>query len=95
MKNETIKNGLKVLLVAVIFSSCSNMIPAKEKQYVNSAKRIDVSWNDENGFNYTEEFTVIVIDSCEYLKSNYDRSRSVTHKGNCKFCTVRAKNNCH
>jgi hypothetical protein len=92
MKNETIKNGLKVLLVAVIFSSCGE--PAKEKQYVNSAKRIDVSWNDENGINDHEEFTVILIDSCEYLKSNYDRSRSVTHKGNCKFCTVRAKNNC-
>lgn len=94
MKIETIKNGLKLILLSVIFSSCNNIAPAKEKQHVNSAKRIDVSWNDENGFNDSEEFTVIIVDSCEYLKSNFDRSRSVTHKGNCKFCILRAKNNC-
>lgn len=27
---------------------------------------------------------IIEIDSCEYLVSCYDRSRSLTHKGNCK-----------
>jgi hypothetical protein len=30
MKNETIKNGLKVLLVAVLFTSCADVTVVKE-----------------------------------------------------------------
>ena len=33
---------------------------------------------------------VMTIDSCEYLFVNLD-IRSLTHKGNCKFCTERSK----
>jgi hypothetical protein len=35
-----------------------------------------------------KNFSVIVIDSCEYLHGSYDR---MTHKGNCKFCEVRER----
>lgn len=75
MKNETIKNGLKVLLVAVIFSSC------KEVQ-------------TEKTILHDDFLKTIVYDSCEYVESNYTMN-VLTHKGNCKFCAVRAKNNCH
>jgi hypothetical protein len=33
----------------------------------------------------------VEIDSCEYLVGMYDRSRYMTHKGNCKFCYERNK----
>lgn len=34
---------------------------------------------------------IVVIDSCEYIYVNVD-IRSLTHKGNCKFCAERSKN---
>ena len=35
------------------------------------------------------------IDNCEYIGNIMWGSRdSLTHKGNCKFCAERAKNNC-
>ncbi len=36
-----------------------------------------------------------VIDNCEYIGDIRGGSRDfLTHKGNCKFCAERAKNNC-
>lgn len=35
---------------------------------------------------------VVVIDSCEYIRNlQYGGSRSYAHKGNCKFCAERRK----
>lgn len=34
---------------------------------------------------------VIEMDGCEYLTGTYYESRWVAHKGNCKFCLERAK----
>jgi hypothetical protein len=34
-------------------------------------------------------YGVQTIDSCEYIISDFCKSRSVTHKGNCKFCQLR------
>lgn len=68
-------NACKLVLCTVLLSSC-------EKNSTNYKK--------ENSENYTiGAYQVTVIDSCEYVVVNYDRSRSVTHKGNCKFCTQR------
>ncbi len=78
-----------MLLVAVIFCGCGE--PAKQKENIISAKKIDIHWFDENGYSSEEEFTVITIDSCEYLLACYDRSRMITHKGNCKFCSEHSK----
>ncbi len=78
-----------MLLVAVIFCGCGE--PAKQKENIISAKKIDIHWFDENGYSSEEEFTVITIDSCEYLLACYDRSRMITHKGNCKFCVEHSK----
>lgn len=38
-------------------------------------------------------YSIIVIDSCEYLMKNkeYSGAYSFTHKGNCKFCKEREK----
>ena len=38
-----------------------------------------------------EEFSIIVVDSCEYLLQ-YGDHRTMTHKGNCKFCIERNEN---
>lgn len=42
---------------------------------------------DGNGYN------VEVIDSCEYLVRHEGYSGYMAHKGNCKFCEERRKNN--
>ncbi len=76
------------VLVFVIFCGCGE--PAKQKENVISAKRINIHWFD--GYSpRQEEFTIITIDSCEYLLARYDRSRMISHKGNCKFCAERSK----
>ena len=80
-----------LLLVAVLFCGCETGEPGIQKEKIISAKRIDIQWFDENGSNRIEEFTIITIDSCEYLLARYDRSRMITHKGNCKFCAERSK----
>lgn len=37
-----------------------------------------------------EDYTIVVIDSCEYIRTyNYDVHYA--HKGNCKFCAERRK----
>lgn len=36
---------------------------------------------------------IIEIEGCEYLVSYYDRSRSITHKGNCKNPIHKGGNN--
>lgn len=71
-----------VLLVAVIFCGCENE-PKTEQQI-----KQEINW---------QGFEIIVIDSCEYInqyEGGYVGYR-FTHKGNCKFCAERSKNNCY
>jgi len=79
MKNETIKNGLKVLLVAVIFSSCNYNTGINSDKVPLGNRTIQT----------------IDYDNCEYVYLRRYGSVTITHKGNCKYCAVRAKNNCH
>jgi hypothetical protein len=81
--------NLLLILITVILCSCEE--PTKQQESITSAKKIGLKWTTENGHTYEEQFTVIAVDSCEYLFSQYDRSASVTHKGNCKFCIERNK----
>jgi hypothetical protein len=34
-------------------------------------------------------YNVQIIDGCEYIVSGFGKSRTVTHKGNCKFCQAK------
>lgn len=38
---------------------------------------------------FGNDIEVLVVDSCEYLIIGSDK-RSVTHKGNCKYCAERS-----
>jgi hypothetical protein len=81
-----------VLLAVIVLFGCEE--PSKQKENVISAKNIYIHWVDGNGYSNQEEFTVVTIDSCEYLLAVYDRSRMITHKGNCKFCSERKLKSC-
>lgn len=37
-----------------------------------------------------EDYTIVVIDSCEYIRT-YNHDVHYAHKGNCKFCAERRK----
>ncbi len=80
---------IALILASTFMFCCSDIAPANQTESVEKCKRINLNYKDENGFYSDEEFTIIVIDSCEYLESNYDRSRNITHKGNCQFCKKR------
>lgn len=79
MNNEEIKNGLKVLLVAVIFSSCSP----------------DSGINGDKVPLGNRTIQTINYEDCEYVYLRRYGSVTITHKGNCEYCLERAKNNCH
>jgi len=51
------------------------------------------SHGDElKNFDKFESYEVIVIDSCEYIQWGVSYGYiNITHKGNCKYCTERAK----
>lgn len=64
-----------VLLVAVVFYGCNQTTIEKKTNYT-----------------YQEgEFTIVEIDSCEYVLSDVYSGNSICHKGNCKFCEERNK----
>ena len=66
-----------VLLVAVIFCGCGE--PAKQKENIISAKRIDIHWFDENGYSSEEEFTIITIAFINQIK-NENTSSNRLHR---------------
>lgn len=77
---EIISNKNKIaicLMLSVIFYGC-------DPQPQNGSSETN------NG-----DFVTKVIDSCEYIEYDYgifdQRVYSLTHKGNCKFCTERNK----
>ena len=81
---ETIKNGLSVLLVAVIFCGCNN------PQETNRSERFD-NQKFTNYVAYGKNIQIVEVDSCEYLYSYNFNATWMTHKGNCKFCNERSK----
>jgi hypothetical protein len=79
-------------LASTILYSCE---PATENVPLRNSptKKFNVSWYNEYQNQYIEEFTVIEVDSCEYLFEGYGKSRVFTHKGNCKYCAMRNNKN--
>ena len=62
------KNKVIIIGMLLLFVGCENT----STNYVeNKNKKI-------GGYEIT------IIEGCEYIVINYDRSRSITHKGNCK-----------
>jgi hypothetical protein len=66
-----------VFIVAVIFCGCND-----NHQRTKEERGTD-------GRNYQ----TIIIDSCEYLIGQNGHAGFMSHKGNCKFCAERSKNN--
>lgn len=96
MKTKTIIYRFYLLLVCVIFCGCQNETSQEgltpiDKIYPIVDKIQSVDGND------IREIRLYIIDSCEYigLINVYHSSDLLTHKGNCKFCTERNKNNCY
>lgn len=74
---------MKKALIALLLLGAVGCGPAKRDE-TNSPSIIPVSWNGKGGTICQEDFYIVEIDSCEYLISYYDRSMTITHKGNCK-----------
>jgi hypothetical protein len=67
--------ALSTMLVAVIFCGCNPE-------------------GSENDVNIEKTYEVKVLDSCEYIyvsRRPWSGEFSLTHKGNCKYCTERSK----
>lgn len=74
-----------LFLISFLLLSCDNGKFTKiEYPHTFNGRYIDNHNNKINVCLYTIE-----VDSCEYLVGSYDRSRYITHKGNCKFCEER------
>ena len=72
---------ITVCIIGIFF--CALLISS-----CNSPVSQHVTHTDDN-------YTIKVIDSCEYIECDYgifdQRVYSLTHKGNCKFCKERNK----
>ena len=73
---------LYTLLVAFLFCGC-NEPNVKER---STDYTLDV---------FGGKIKIIEVDSCEYLFYESGHRMAIAHKGNCKYCTERAKNNCN
>lgn len=85
-----------MLLVAVIFCGCGNeKVTHIDKIYpiIDKIEGVDGNGINEEGI---RNIRLYVIDSCEYIGHiNAFNSDILTHKGNCRFCAERSKNNCY
>jgi len=73
----------KLLIVTLLVGMMSGCLNRANTSNIQKSKTANVSWEIESGYVETESFNTIKIEGCEYLVSHYDRSRSITHKGNC------------
>ena len=69
-------------LMAVLFTGCHEVnTPKKNTDFIVK--------------NYYSPLVIVKLDSCEYLFGEWGDATVLTHKGNCKYCTERNKNNYH
>lgn len=68
----------KLLIILIVFTSCG---PIEQKNKIPTGER----YHNEYGPTYT----IVIIDSCEYLECPVHYGTILTHKGNCKFCQER------
>lgn len=75
------KNLFYATLCLVFFCRCDMADSANKRQ---EALRIGT---EVSGY----KISIIEFDSCQYLISKVGYSQMMTHKGNCKYCSERAK----
>ena len=73
---------LYTLLVAFLFCGCTESNVKKDTT--------DYIMDDTGG-----RLKIIEVDSCEYIFYEKGHRMMMAHKGNCKFCAERSKNNCY
>ena len=82
---------MKLLFITLIIFLCGCVTPPKEEK----GKEYNFKWftgsNDILSNSGDLKVRVAVIDSCEYVYVMFDRSMSIAHKGNCKYCLARRK----
>lgn len=76
---------MKPTLIALLLlaAGCGDPNRIEQPTVPENKEAFTIAW-EERGFIQSETFTVVLIDSCEYLAAVYDRSMTLTHKGNCK-----------
>jgi len=79
-----------LVIIAVGIMFCSNQ--ETEQTPLPQSEIIDWREGPVVGRLVGHEVHVIVIDSCEYLVISGGVRESLTHKGNCKFCEERRRN---
>ena len=65
-----------------MLSSCANETDYSKTKYKPTDKNYTAIGTD------AQNYVIIVIDSCEYVKGYY----RLAHKGNCRFCKERNEN---
>lgn len=80
----------KILLIPVLFLlACHSQVAENTERQAVALEKIAAS--DTNPINIDNEVSIIVIDSCEYIRFEAYNKGSICHKGNCKFCKDRLK----
>lgn len=74
-----------ILIIGALWS-CERSTP--EVKSINSLGKFPYNSN-------IDELSVVEIDGCEYIVCNAfgNKDIAITHKGNCKYCTVPNNNN--
>lgn len=70
---KTVIHILFMVIVTSIFTACDTTIPVERGKATFDGRPIDV----------------VTFDGCEYVYMRGGESRTLTHKGNCKFCAQR------
>ena len=79
------------MLKIILYIFCLSMLVScvdNSYKVIENPKTYKIAWATSTK-SYNQVFSVIEIDSCEYIVGVYDRSRFLSHKGNCKFCLKR------
>ena len=78
------------LLCLVVFCGCNETDKQCEK---HSESKLNDNYSNEVYISRGGWIETIMYDSCEYLVMGQTNNGIIIHKGNCKFCSLRSKNN--
>lgn len=85
-----------LLSLTLLMISCKPNCAEPQVQTAPEPQVENIRLNSLGNFPYndkTDEITIQEIDGCEYLVVNgkANQEPAITHKGNCKYCTMRAQ----